>query len=188
MIRSVTPEMLVCGFKNVDGDMIYDGRQLPRYRVWHPRDHVSIEFSRRTPDGSTGVGSVIHITEMLGGNPDNLVDVHTEVIKLDETGFAHRPSFHGLRIAQMDYEFVETDEGTLYYNSLTVGVRGMLGHLINPLLRRFAFDEAHGHAWIKHNIEEVGNFEAFLPELYAEKNSPSIKPRPLVAGVVCSRL
>jgi hypothetical protein len=29
------------------------------------------------------------------------------------------------------------------------------------------FDEARGRAWIKHNIEEVGNFEAFLPELCA---------------------
>jgi hypothetical protein len=138
--------------------------------VWHPRDHVSIELSRRNLDGSTGVGSVLHITEMLGGNPDYLVDVHTKVLKLDETGFSHCPRIHGLRFAQMDYDFVETDEGTLYYNSLTVGVRGVLGKVINPLLRRFAFDEQHGHTWIKHNIEEVGNFESFLPELYAEAN------------------
>jgi hypothetical protein len=24
-----------------------------------------------------------------------------------------------------------------------------------------------GHAWIAHNVEEVGQFEAFLPGLYA---------------------
>lgn len=34
-----------------------------------------------------------------------------------------------------------------------------------PLNRR-VFDEQHGHAWIKHNIEEVGLFEALLPRLY----------------------
>lgn len=28
---------------------------------------------------------------------------------------------------------------------------------------------ATGRAWIKHNIEEVGNFEAFLPQLYSLK-------------------
>lgn len=28
-------------------------------------------------------------------------------------------------------------------------------------------DEARGRAWIQHNVEEVGNFESFLPQLYA---------------------
>lgn len=67
----------------------------------------------------------------------------------------------------MDYAFRETAEGTIYHNSLTVGARGVIGRLVNPLIRRFSFDETRGHAWIKHNIEEVGNFESFLPELYA---------------------
>jgi hypothetical protein len=67
----------------------------------------------------------------------------------------------------MDYEFAPTESGTLYRNSLTVGASGILGRLLNPLIRRFMFDEARGHAWIKHNIEEVGNFEAFLPQFYA---------------------
>jgi hypothetical protein len=168
LIAGVTPKMLVWWFKHVEGDMTFGGRRLPRYRVWHPRDHVSIAYSRRNSDGSVGVGSVIHITEMLGANPNYLVDIETEIVKLDEAGFAHRPRFHGLRLAQMDYEFRATDEGTLYYNSLTVGFRGIAGRLVNPLIRRFAFDESRGHAWIKHNIEEVGNFESFLPALYAE--------------------
>ena len=75
----------------------------------------------------------------------------------------------------MDYEFTEVPGGTLYCNSLTVGAPGWLGRLINPLIRRFAFDEQRGHAWIRHNIEEVGNFESFLPRLYAaESTSTSV--------------
>jgi hypothetical protein len=62
---------------------------------------------------------------MSGANPAYLVDVHTQITKLDDRGFAHPP------------------------------------------IRALAFDEARGRAWIKHNIEEVGNFEAFLPQLYA---------------------
>jgi hypothetical protein len=115
-----------------------------------------------------GVGSAIHITEMLDARSNYLVDVETEIVKLDETGFAHRPRFHGLRVAQMDYEFHATDQGTQYYNSLTVGIRGVAGRLVNPFIRRFAFDESRGLAWVKHNIEEVGNFESFLPALYTE--------------------
>jgi hypothetical protein len=137
---------------------------------------VSIESSRRNPDGSTGVGSVVHITEMLGGNPDYLVDVHTEVVKLDETGFTHCPRIHGLRLALMDYDFVETDEGTLYNNSLTVGVRGVLGNLINPLLRRFAFDERHGHAWIKHNIEKSATSNRSCRSCMLKRTRPNMWP------------
>jgi hypothetical protein len=57
--------------------------------------------------------------------------------------------------------------GTFYKNSLTVGARGSLGKLINWMIRAFMFDEARGQTWINHNIEEVGNFESFLPQLYA---------------------
>ena len=115
---------------------------------------------------------------MLGANPDYLIDVHSEIVKLDEQGFAHRPRFHGLRLANMDYEFQQTDEGTLYRNSLTVGARGIVGKLVNSVIRTFMFDEARGRAWIKHNIEEVGNFEAFLPQLYASEGGMSTIPEP----------
>ena len=167
VIRGVSPAMLVWWFKHLEGDMHFDGKPLSRYRVWHPRDHLSIEYASRNPDGTVGVGSVIHLTEMLGANPDYLVDVHSEITRLDERGFAHRPRMHGLRIAAMDYEFEAVASGTLYKNSLTVGSERFPGPLVNPLIRALAFDEARGRAWIKHNIEEVGNFESFLPQLYA---------------------
>jgi hypothetical protein len=147
--------------------MLYDGKRLSRYRVWHPRDHIAIEYASRNQDGTVGVGSVIHLTEMLGANPDYLVDVHTEITKLDERGFAHRPRMRGLHLARMDYEFKAVAQGTIYTNSLVVGAEGVLGSIVNPLIRALAFDEAQGRAWIKHNIEEVGNFEAFLPQLHA---------------------
>lgn len=169
ILRGVTPPMLVWWFKHLEGDMRVNGQSIPRYRVWHPRDHIAIEYVRRNPDGAVGVGSVIHLTEMLNANSDYVVDVRTLITKLDEKGFAHRPRFYGLRVAAMDYEFTPVPGGTLYRNSLTVGVTGLTGRLINPLIRRFTFDAARGRAWIKHNIEEVGNFESFLPQLYASE-------------------
>lgn len=169
VIRGVTPAMLVWWFKHLEGDMHYGGKRLSRYRVWHPRDHLAIEYASRNPDGTVGVGSVIHLTEMLGANPEYLVDVHSEITKLDEQGFAHRPRLHGFRLAAMDYEFKAVAAGTLYKNSLTVGTERFFGLAVNPLIRSLAFDEARGRAWIKHNIEEVGNFEAFLPQLHASE-------------------
>lgn len=172
IVRGVTPQMLVWWFKHLEGDVDYHGQRLNRYRLWHPRDHVAVEYSRRNPDGSVGVGCVIHLTEMLGANPDYLIDVHTDIIKLDEEGFAHRPRFHGFRLAAMDYEFQATREGVRYKNSLTVGAQGAVGRLVNWFIRKYLFDEARGRAWIKHNIEEVGNLEAFLPDLYARDGAP----------------
>lgn len=167
LLHGVTPRMLVWWFTHLEGDVTYAGRRINRYHLWHPRDHVAVGYSKRNPDRSISPGCFIHIHEMLGANPDDTINTHTQIIKLDETGFIHRPRFHGLRLAQMDYEFEPTSEGTLYRNSLTVGARGLPGKLLNPLIRRFLFTADRGRAWIKHNIEEVGNFEAFLPELYA---------------------
>ena len=170
IVRGVTPEMLVWWFKNLEGDVRIDGVKYNRYRVWHPRDHLFAEYAERGSDGTIGVGSVIHLAEMFDANPKYLIHIYTEIKKLDETGYVHHPRLHGLRLAVMDYTFERADDGTKYRNSLTFGVKGRLGRLVNPLLRKFFFDRRRGAAWIKHNIEEVGNFEFFLPELFAAEN------------------
>jgi len=146
IVRGVTPAMLVWWFKHLEGEIEHAGKRAQRYRVWHPRDHIAIEYAKRNPDGSIGVGCVIHLTEMLGANPAYLIDVHSEITKLDEAGFAHRPRMHGLQLARMDYAFESVTGGTMYRNSLTVGATGLLGRAINPLIRRFVFDDARGHA------------------------------------------
>jgi hypothetical protein len=86
----------------------------------------------------------------------------------------------------MDYQFSETPDGTFYRNSLTIGAAGLLGRVVNPLIRRFAFDEARGRAWIRHNVEEVGNLESFLPQLYASE-VPRSKTRTSEATAGSSR-
>ncbi len=35
------------------------------------------------------------------------------------------------------------------------------------LIRPMIFGDLMCPAWLRHNVEEVGNFELFLPELYA---------------------
>jgi hypothetical protein len=170
IIHGVSPKMLVWWFSHLEGDVEIEGEKYNRYRVWHPEDHVFLAYTRRNPDGTIGVGSVIHLAEMLNANPKYLVHIYTEIKKLDETGYIHQPRIHGLQLAQMDYTFAAVAGGTLYKNSLSIGLKGCLGKFLNPLIRKFAFDEKHGNAWIKHNIEEVGNFEFFLPQLYQQNN------------------
>lgn len=173
VLKGVTPRMLVWWFGHLEGDMEVRGRRYPRYRVWHPLDHVAIRYTRRLLDGSIGPGAVIHLQEVLGRNPRYSVDVHTRIEKLDEEGFVHLPALHGLEVARAEYTFRRLPDGTLYENCLIVGRPGTLGRLLTRALIPFAFPAGKGEAWLKHNIEEVGMFENFLPDLYRAETGRS---------------
>ncbi|MDO9133249.1 DAPG hydrolase family protein [Hydrogenophaga sp.] len=142
-LQGVTPSMLDWWFRHLEGDMDFEGQRLPRYRVWHPVDHIEVTYTQHLADGGVGVGAQLHIVEMFGGNPRHKVDALSDIVRLGEQGFGHRPQWHGLRVAAMDY--------------------------------RFAFDHSRAHAWILHNIEEVGQFERFLPALFAREGGVSLK-------------
>lgn len=169
VLRGVTPQMLVWWFSNLEGDIALAGQKWPRYLVWHPVDHISVRYARRREDGSIGPGAQIHIREALGGRLDYLVDVVTTIEKLDQTGFAHGLWTLGMQMLRLEYAFTPVSGGTLYENSLTVGPDNWLRPLFNSAIRPRAFSEEKGRAWLKHNVEEVGNFEHFLPALYARE-------------------
>lgn len=113
VLRGITPAMLVWWFQHLEGDVELEGRRWPRYRVWHPIDHVAISYPRRVPDGSIGPGAQIHIQEAFAGNLDHAVDIITTISKLDETGFVHGPWIGGVPVARLEYTFTPVDGGTL---------------------------------------------------------------------------
>jgi hypothetical protein len=169
VLQGITPSMLAWWFRHLEGEMEFEGGRWPRYRVWHPRDHVQVSYVRRLADGSVGVGAQLRIVEMMGANPRYRVDVLSDIVRLDEQGFGHRPRWRGLRIAAMDYRFEAVPGGTRFVNSLTVGLASWWARPLNGLIRRFVFDSARAHAWVRHNVEEVGQFERFLPGLFASE-------------------
>jgi hypothetical protein len=74
-----------------------------------------------------------------------------------------------IEVGDLQHTFERTAEGTLYRSELLVGssLPG-IGRLVNALARWRLFPPEVGRAWLKHNVEEVGNFQFFLPQLYAE--------------------
>lgn len=161
--------MLVWWFNNIEGDMDLDGRRIARYRVWHPRGHVLLEYVRKARDGRNfGPGARVHIVEFLDARPEYKVDILSTVEFLDETGLAHSDRIVDVEVARLDYRFTPVHDGTLYENSLTVGAPNpvLIRFLVNRFVRPRLFSEEMGQAWLTHNVEEVGNFEYFLPELY----------------------
>lgn len=170
LLNGVTPRMLAWWFAHLEGDMDVGGRRINRYRAWHPYDHVHASYAWRRPDGTVGPGAAIRLREYLGANERYVVDTVSTIEKLDEEGFIHNPRVHGLSgFARMEYAFIPVRDGTLYENRLLIGGAGGWRRAVSPLVQRFGFDEAHGMAWLRHNIEEVGLFEHFLPALYRQE-------------------
>lgn len=164
LLSGVTPEMLHFWFQNVEGDVAFHGQVVPRYRLWHPRDHVAFRLAKRT--SPVGPGSVFHIHEVFGRDPRFVVNVLSDVRRLDAGGFDHFPRKLFLHPVHMTYRFERVAGGTRYENALVVGLEGA-PRFANEQLTRAAFGEAHGQAWLLHNVEEVSTFEHFLPALYA---------------------
>lgn len=172
LIRNVTPDMLRWWFQHIGDTMEHEGKIYPRYQIWHPIDHIHWALTRPAPGGGAGVGAHFRIVEAFGGNMDWLVDSTEEVIKLDTEGITLVVCVLGIEIYRLAHQFIPTEGGTLYRSRMQVGHESRLGQwLINPILQRFVFTKEMGRAWLKHNVEEVGNFEFFLPELYNHQQS-----------------
>jgi DAPG hydrolase PhiG domain len=172
IVKGVTPEMLEWWFKNIGGEMEYQGKRYQRYHVWHPLDHIHWGLENQLPCGQVGVGSKFHIVEALGRNMDMLVNVVDTVKKLDKQGILLEGRLAGIRISSLSHQFIAAGGGAKYISDLRIGVDNLFGkYILNPIIRKKIFTKSMGRAWLRHNIEEVGNFEFFLPVLYwTEKN------------------
>lgn len=167
VVKGVTPKMLEWWFRNIGGAMDYQGRMYPRYLVWHPYDHIHWSLVDQSPGKVAGVGSKFHIVEAFGTDTKMLIDVTEEVLQLDEAGITLSTKWFGIEMSNLSHKFIPVEYGTKYISHLKIGSSSLFGKfLINPFVQKFIFNKEKGRAWIKHNIEEVGNFEFFLPVLY----------------------
>ncbi len=167
VVRGVSPKMLAWWFQNLSGSMEFAGQIYSRYLVWHPIDHLHWELAKRGPQGSTGQGAWFRIVEAFGANPKHSIDSMEYVEKCDEEGLALVKRILGMEVFRLEHRFTEVLGGTRYDSRMVVGSSSpVLGWIFNRLVRPRVFSDQSAHEWLKHNIEEVGNFEVFLPELY----------------------
>jgi hypothetical protein len=170
VVKAVTPKMLEWWFRNIGGEMEYQGKIYPKYLVWHPYDHIQWNLSNQLSGNAVGVGSKFHLVEAFGADTKMLIDVTQEVLKLDEAGITLSYKRLGIEMSNLSHKFIRVENGTKYISHLKIGTSSLFGKFfINPIIRRFIFNEQKGRAWIKHNIEEVGNFEVFLPALFEKE-------------------
>jgi hypothetical protein len=161
--------MLCWWFKNIDGDMYYKGKLYPKYLVWHPTDHIHWQY-RNGAGEKIGINSTFRIVEAFGGEKKYLIDSTEVVEKLDETGIRLVRRIGSIEIFSLQHDFIANGNNTIYKSEMIVGTYTRpFSILFNYCVRPFLFTKDMGYAWLKHNIEEVGNFEFFLPNLFAEQ-------------------
>lgn len=170
VLRGVTPAMLAWWWRNIDGTIDIGGQTHPRYLVWHPVDHIHFELAQRLPDGAVGPGAVFHIVEALGADMDNLIDARLQLRELSEAGAIVEVRSLAQTVLQIRGEFLPREGGTQVISTMTIGSTGWLRGLgLNaPLIERF-FPPARRKAWLRHSVEEIGNLEFFLPDLYRRR-------------------
>lgn len=169
-LRGITPAMLDWWFRNIGGTMDWQGREVSRYHVWHPRDHIRWALHRPAPGGGVGPGAVFRIVEAFQADPRYRVDVLDRVTALSQAGITLEGRRLGFRVTRLAHRFTALDGATQYDSVLEVGLGAPFpGPALNRLILPGKFPEAMGRAWIAHNIEEVGHFETFLPALHAAR-------------------
>jgi hypothetical protein len=121
-----------------------------------------------------------HIVEAFGADRRYLVNIVDRILHLDETGILLSTEHAGMgigrsnllapvpfRFSTLDYQFFAHPQGTRYEWRPLIGVDSAIGkHIVNRFVRPLFIGEEMARAWLKHNVEEVGNFENFLPALF----------------------
>lgn len=168
-LDGVTTEMLGWWFQNIDGLATYKGKRLPAYHLWHPYDHVGVTFHRGA-SGRVEPGQALGIQEVFGRDPRYAADVTSVIHRWDKRGIGFHYDVFGHRVVELDHVFADVAGGLDYRTRLRVGVGvGPLRNFINKRFVARRFNADYTSAWIKHNIEEVGCFVDFLPEIFEGK-------------------
>lgn len=167
ILRGVTPKMLCWWFQNIDGEMTYQGKTYPKYLVWHPKDHIHWRLTKSSANNKIEPGSYFRIVEAFDRNMKLLIDSIELVEKLDETGIRLTRKIGKIEVFSLQHDFIKDGNNTIYKSKMIIGTSNAFWSTIfNSYIRPLFFTPEMGTAWLKHNIEEVGNFEFFLPELY----------------------
>lgn len=112
----------------------------------------------------------MHIREIFGAKTQYLSDFVSTIQKLDETGLIHGVRIFGQEMVRLEHTFTSVQGGVCDENSLTFGPNiPLMRNWFNMVIRPRVFPDDQARAWFKHNGEEMGNLEFFLPELYAKR-------------------
>jgi hypothetical protein len=168
-LEGVTPKMLAWWYGHVEGDMEYADAMWPRYLVWHPLDHISYSANPRSTGTAVVPGTRLHVREAFQHDPENLLDIHIVVERLDEREAIIAKHVAGRGVLRLLNRFEAVSGGTRYTSEMKIGLdvpNGYARRLANAVLRRRILPGEMAMRWARHHVEEIGNLENFLPGLF----------------------
>jgi len=170
----VTPAMIAWYLRNMSREMTFRGETAQAYLWWHPLDHVHIDVVRRAPNGTVGPGCRFRIQEAFGRQERFRVDEVVEVVRLDEGGITLEQHRLGQLVFRLAHTFTPTASGTQYDSRMVLGSDVWWFKGLANRMRRRRFPEEKQLRWLRHNVEEVGYLEHFLPDLFAAQQGGAV--------------
>ena len=108
-------------------------------------------------------GAIAELEEYFGRNPEYYTNPAVRIDHIDEEIVTTTWFENGIAIGHLDHELEAVPGGMRLGHVMYVpGENTGVGKLLTPRV----WPRAMGEAWLKHGIEEMSNFENFLPQLY----------------------
>lgn len=177
-MKGVEPEMVCWWFRNQARSTTWNGRdftgpEIPLYHLWHHRDHVAITPLTNGPDGTVSHGFLegadTRIEERFN---ETHFHVHTRMrtLVLNDNEFTFNIMFCGIPFGHITHLYAKEEGGCSFYAETEMGCKvPVIGWLINWLVMPFVYNKRTAEHWVRHNIEETGRTEDFLPVIYENR-------------------
>lgn len=156
------------------------------YRMWHPRDHVWMDWENKTPGTHVGAHHLVH--EYIGGTMQKLrisfldprenmgprAAEHDGLFICAKVGLLDRP----IAVGRMVHAAYDTSWGCELRSHFWLGLveSDLLGGLVQatgnaPWFRRRALSRLDAYALEAHCHEEMTTLGRFLPELHGNRRT-----------------
>ena len=176
VMKGVKIDHLIWWFENIDQTTTFngkgfDGYEIYSYRLWHPHDHIKVNWKKKilNDDGKIMPGSKIAIKETFQGF---LVNESVTVSQFDRDAFNFEMIFFGIKVAHLLHFYKEIEEGVIYKTEMLIKCNvPVIGKLLTWIACNFIATEKRIKAWMLHNIEESGESEKFIPQLFENHNT-----------------
>lgn len=144
-------------------------KAYPLYHIFHPSEHGQIEVKEQASDGTQGMGinALVERQEWFGKYNSKGAG---RITHFSNRKMVIKPEILGFQFGNIEHRFNKTADGTQYTLVSEIGVKNsVLGAFLNYYLREKIFTKNMIEEWVRHQVEEVGSLQFFLPQLY---NSP----------------
>lgn len=170
-LRDISPQMVAWFYRQLPISTIdYAGTRYPLYHIFHPTEHGRIRVLDPAENGVAGMGrgAMIMREEWFGPYDSR---GRARLRSFSDQGMLAVPQFAGLNMGRVEHHWQAEAGGTRYRVDAIIGVDWpLLGPLVNLAIRTWVFHPQFMAQWQRHQVEEVGSLQFFLPALYAQRD------------------